>query len=296
MQDSLAAAVVKQWAALWSPTPRPDRAPSKMMAAKEKTALTERAPISENAHRGYQLLPASLPRTRTLLTTRRRWRNRVSVRRRASGRVHYNYFRDLDPATGRYVESDPIGLSAGVNTYAYAPDPILGADPLGLHVEMTFNRANGVLVAVDYDTGEKVSVNAFSGLGDCRNSQRCDSKEDTGPVPRGRWLIGQAYQHTSGNRGDNTWYKLYGSNGVGGYTYTQMPIKDPKTGKVAMRGGFNLHTGNVSLGCLSVPSDVDGSSPNYPTSEGFDRLKSLLNRTTPYFYNGSTYRGVLHVY
>ena len=47
--------------------------------------------------------------------------------------LHYNYFRDYDPATGRYVEADPIGLEGGVNLYAYVGgNPVTWADPKGL--------------------------------------------------------------------------------------------------------------------------------------------------------------------
>jgi RHS repeat-associated protein len=46
--------------------------------------------------------------------------------------LHYNRHRYYDPHSGRFISDDPIGLLGGINTHAYAPNPIQWADPLGL--------------------------------------------------------------------------------------------------------------------------------------------------------------------
>jgi RHS repeat-associated protein len=63
----------------------------------------------------------------------------------AESGLHYNYFRDYEPGTGRNVESDPVGLGGGANTYGYAlQNPLVLFDPDGLKAWYCSRPLNGL--------------------------------------------------------------------------------------------------------------------------------------------------------
>jgi hypothetical protein len=74
----------------------------------------------------------------------------------------HNYLRDYDPAMSRYVQSVPIGLVGGNNTFAYVRvRPVSTLDPLGL-ADCIFNISTFVgLRLVEPDCAERAQDGAL---------------------------------------------------------------------------------------------------------------------------------------
>jgi hypothetical protein len=203
--------------------------------------------------------------------------------------------RPIKSASGSGPYSDP-GEASRRNT-SVSPNQMDGM--LIASVEATLDRQTGTLTVRDVQTDKSVTLHVVSGNGQYGIGYpagqgadgRYDDLHDRGPIPKGDYLIGNGYHPDDYQRdhpdGDTQWYRLYGSDGHGGYSYEQLANG---------RGYLNLHTGLQTDGCVTAPSEVPQSDPKYPGSSKFNQLKQILDNTKPYEYKpGDFYRGWLHV-
>ena len=113
--------------------------------------------------------------------------------------LNYNYHRDFDPTAGRYIESDPVGLRAGVNTYAFVlANPLSVTDPSGLS-SVIYNRSAGTVTIVD---GAGQAVGTFPAANNAATGSR-------GPWPNGDYTY--AYHTTHPDDAADSPYGSYGN-------------------------------------------------------------------------------------
>ncbi len=81
--------------------------------------------------------------------------------------LHYNWNRFYDPETERYIFADPIGLTGGMNLYAYVEgDPINAIDQQGLAVGVDDILIWGPLIVIGGSATKQAIENSNSGSTD----------------------------------------------------------------------------------------------------------------------------------
>ncbi len=111
--------------------------------------------------------------------------------------LNYNYFRDYDPQTGTYLESDRLGVFGGsFSTYIYTSDnPIMYIDPFGLC--WLYYQSTGQLLHVDDNRYADYVATGYAGNGAGLNNPAMQNANGIGPLPQGNYTIQPQQDNTT---------------------------------------------------------------------------------------------------
>ncbi len=160
--------------------------------------------------------------------------------------LHYNYFRDYNPAIARYIEADRIGLSGGINLYRYVGNnPIIYIDLLGLS-RATVDRGNQTITVTD-SNGNVIGTypagnNTTNPTGDP------NTVGSNGPAPAGTFPV-QPPVNTNGQPEYGPYFWPIGDVGPNG-----------ERRDIARQRGIGLHCGrrnsqSRTQGCIRMNDD-----------------------------------------
>ena len=161
--------------------------------------------------------------------------------------LQQNWHRDFDPATGRYLQSDPLGVAVSNNTYSYVDaDPMDYVDPFGL-AKCTYSISEHRMTCVSNDGSKETVVGPeglWSGMGRCTNnsSNSCVASQERGPIPPGQYRMNRDTRPEHAGR--NFW-RLEPMPKVPGWK-CGLPFG------MGARCGFEFHPGSMSLGCITA--------------------------------------------